>query len=73
MDYFNKVLEKKERILIFFRYGQLASTFHKYILQNPNVLPLSSRDVNFLFPEKFLKQSLISSTNLLLTLRRILT
>lgn len=52
MDYFNKVLEKKEKILIFGRYGQLASTYHKYIGQNPNVLQLSSRDVNFLYPEK---------------------
>lgn len=55
MDFFNKLLEKKERILIFGRYGQLASTFHKYLGQSSNLLQLSSRDVDFLYPDNIPK------------------
>lgn len=46
-----KLLKEKKRILIFGRYGQLASTFHKYLEKSSNVLQLSSTDVNFLYPD----------------------
>ena len=47
---FKKLLLKKSKILIFGRYGQLGSTFYKYLSNSPNVLQLSSKDVNFLKP-----------------------
>ena len=38
--------------MIFGRYGQLGSTFHYNLGKNPNVLQLSSKEVNFLNPNQ---------------------
>jgi dTDP-4-dehydrorhamnose reductase len=51
MNCFNKLLEKNDRILIFGKYGQLASTYNQYLGSSPNVLQLSSKEVNFLNPQ----------------------
>ena len=47
-DYFNKLLMKDYKILIFGRYGQLGSIFDKYLGKNLNVLQLDSKEANFL-------------------------
>ncbi len=49
---FTKLLLKKNKILIFGRYGQLGVTFHYHLIKNPNVLQLSSKEVNFLNPNQ---------------------
>ena len=50
MDYFNKLIEKEKKILIFGKNGQLSKTFDVALNKNKNVLQLSSTDVNFLNP-----------------------
>ncbi len=49
-EHYKKLLSKKDKILIFGKYGQLGSTFHKYLGKNSNVLQISSNDINFLKP-----------------------
>ena len=49
---FKMLFLKKNKILIFGRYGQLGITFHNHFINNPNVLQLSKKDVNFLNPDQ---------------------
>ena len=48
MNYFDKLLEKNHRILIFGKSGQLGSTFNNFFGTNPNVLQLSRKEIDFL-------------------------
>ena len=51
-DDYKKLLSTKDKILIFGKYGQLGSTFHNFLGKNPNVLQISSDDINFLKPNE---------------------
>ena len=50
MIYFNNLLQKGNKILIFGKNGQLGMSFNAYLGNNPNVLQLSSKEVDFLKP-----------------------
>ena len=50
MNYFNKLIEQKKKILIFGKNGQLSRSFRIAFKKNKKILQLGSKEVNFLNP-----------------------
>ena len=55
MDYFNNLLQKENKILIFGKNGQLGKTFSSFLGNHKKTLQLSSKEVNFLEPYRIPK------------------